>query len=30
MFEEDFIPNDLQMVVNNIKSYYEGEWNFIK
>jgi hypothetical protein len=25
MFEEDFIPNDLQMVVNNIKSYYEGE-----
>lgn len=24
MFEEDFIPNDLQIVLNNIKTYYEG------
>lgn len=24
MFEEDFIPNDLQMVLDNIKNYYEG------
>ena len=24
MFEEDFIPNDLQIVLDNIKTYYEG------
>lgn len=24
MFEEDFIPNDLQIVLDNIKNYYEG------
>lgn len=24
MFEEDFIPNDLQFVVNKMKEYYEG------
>lgn len=24
MFEEDFIPNDLQLVINKMKEYYEG------